>query len=168
MIRRTIALLFISIPSVISAFSQTGTLTGIVKDAYSNESLPGASIVLFETTTGTTSDTNGRYEFRNLKPGFVRLQVSYMGYAPLITEEIMIPAVRPAYYKITLTPSSTELGEVTITADPFETKIESPLSMQRIGIDIIEKGAGSARDLSKVLQSFPGLAMAHHSGMTLW
>src|SRR5690606_17332407 len=65
MIRRTIALLFISIPSVISAFSQTGTLTGIVKDAYSNESLPGASIVLFEITTGTTSDTNGRYEFRN-------------------------------------------------------------------------------------------------------
>ncbi len=158
MIRRTIALLFISIPSVINAFSQTGTLTGIVKDAYSNETLPGASIVLFETTTGTTSDTNGRYEFRNLKPGFVRLQVSYMGYAPLITEEIMIPAVRPAYYEITLTPSSTELGEVTITADPFETKIESPLSMQRIGIDIIEKGAGSARDLSKVLQSFPGVS----------
>ncbi len=158
MFRRTAASLLICVSAILSAYSQTGTLSGIVKDAYNNETLPGTSIVIYETTTGTSSDMEGRFEFKNLKPGFVRLQVSYMGYAPLITEEIMIPAVRPAYYEIILTPSSTLFGEVTVTADPFVTKMESPLSMQRIGIDIIEKGAGSARDLSKVLQSFPGVS----------
>ena len=143
--------------SVFGVSAQTASLSGVVKDAYTNELLPFTNIVVYQTTTGTTSNEEGRFVFENLSPGFVRLQVSSLGYEPLITEEIMLSAVRRNYFEVVLTPTNQQLDEVRVVASPFASKIESPLSLQRIGVDIIEKGAGSARDLAKVLQSFPGV-----------
>ena len=51
-----------------------------------------------------------------------------------------------------------EIDEITIKASPFRKKEESPVSLQRIGIEEIEKNPGGNRDISKVLQSFPGVA----------
>jgi outer membrane receptor for ferrienterochelin and colicin len=45
-----------------------------------------------------------------------------------------------------------------IRASPFAKKIESPISARIIGIDEIEKNPGGNRDISKVIQSFPGVA----------
>ena len=137
--------------------SQTAVLSGIIKNAYSNEPLPFTNIIVYNTTNGTTSDEDGLFKFENLSPGFVRLQLSSIGYEPLITEQIMLSSVRPNYVEIALKPASTSLEEVKITASPFAQKIESPLSLQRIGLDIIEKSAGASRDFSRVLQSFPGV-----------
>ncbi|NTU50787.1 MAG: Plug domain-containing protein, partial [Desulfobulbaceae bacterium] len=50
------------------------------------------------------------------------------------------------------------LGEVVIKASPFVRKIETPISARIIGIDEIEKNPGGNRDISKVIQSLPGVA----------
>jgi hypothetical protein len=47
---------------------------------------------------------------------------------------------------------------VVIKASPFIKKIESPVSARIIGIDEIEKNPGGNRDISRVIQSFPGVA----------
>jgi hypothetical protein len=137
--------------------AQGARLTGIVKDAYTNELLPFTNIVIFNTNTGTTSDIDGKFSFENLEAGFLRLQVSSIGYEPLVSEEIMVSTIRSNYIEIALKPTSTALDEVRIMASPFAQRIESPVSLQRIGIEIIEKSAGASRDFSKVLQSFPGV-----------
>ncbi len=55
------------------------TVTGVVKDAKTGETLVGANIVIEGTSTGTTTDING--EFSLDVPGEdTRLQVSFVGY----------------------------------------------------------------------------------------
>ena len=39
--------------------AQTGSLTGSVTDADSNESLPGVNVIVKNTTNGTNTDFNG-------------------------------------------------------------------------------------------------------------
>jgi outer membrane receptor for ferrienterochelin and colicin len=51
-----------------------------------------------------------------------------------------------------------EIEEVVVKASPFRKKEESPLSLQRIGIEQIEKNPGGNRDVSRVIQSLPGVA----------
>ena len=87
-------LLFISL----SAFAQTGTLRGIVKDT-NGITLPFATVMIQKEGTeinGTQTDVNGVYTFKALNPGQYDVLVSYIGYA---TEKV--EAVQIAIEKIT-------------------------------------------------------------------
>ncbi|WP_066628765.1 TonB-dependent receptor [Labilibacter marinus] len=139
------------------ASAQTSTLKGVVKDMYSNEPLQFVNIIVYNTTNGTTTDSLGRFEFEIKDAEFIQLQLSFLGYKSLITEEIMISKIRSNFIEVPMEPSSETLSEVTVTTSPFAQKIESPVSLRRIGIDQIEKSAGANRDISKVIQSFPGV-----------
>jgi hypothetical protein len=54
--------------------------------------------------------------------------------------------------------SSQNLQEVNVVATPFRKTAESPLGLRVIGFKEIEKSAGGNRDISRVVQSFPGVA----------
>jgi hypothetical protein len=150
-----LAALFILISTV--SLAQQAKLTGLVKDAYTNEPVPFVNVVVFNTQNGTTTAEDGRFSFENLAPGYVQLQLSFIGYETLISEEIQISAIRPNYLELTLKPTTTSLQEVRVVSSPFAQKAENPVSLHRIGVDLIEKSAGASRDFSKVLQSFPGV-----------
>ncbi|WP_244825999.1 TonB-dependent receptor [Carboxylicivirga linearis] len=159
LIKNLLLLAFLHL-SVVNINAQTGVLKGQVRDAYTNKPIPFASVVIFNTTTGTMTDTLGRFEFRDLDPGFIRLQLSSLGYNSLITEEYNISQVRNTSVQIKLESATESLEEIRITASPYAVRPEAPVSLRRIGIDQIEKSAGANRDISKVLQSFPGVGSA--------
>ncbi len=54
------------------------TVTGTIKDAETDEPLPGVSIILVGTQKGTTTDINGKYSFRVPEDG--TLEFSFVGY----------------------------------------------------------------------------------------
>jgi hypothetical protein len=137
--------------------AQQATLKGLVKDAYTNEPLPFVNIVVEGTNTGTTTNEAGAFIFENLKPGFIRLQLSSIGFENKLTEEINLSVVRSNYIEVIMQQKTTQIEEVVVTAGSFVRRGESPVSLRRIGIEQIEKGAGASRDLAKVLQSFPGV-----------
>ncbi len=137
--------------------SQNPVLKGLVKDAYSNAPLPFVNMVVYNTTNGTASNAEGQFEIEINNQEFVRLQLSFVGYKSLVTEEIMISKIRSNYIEILMEPTTETLSEITVKSAPFAQKIESPVSLRRIGIDQIEKSAGANRDISKVIQSFPGV-----------
>ena len=153
--RLSLVFIFVFLAGNVSA--QQATLSGLVKDSYTNETIPFVNVIIYNTQKGTTSNEDGRFVFENLAPGFVRLQLSFVGYEITITEEIQISAIRPNYVEVALKPGTTSLQEVRVVSSPFAQKAENPVSLHRIGIDIIEKSAGASRDFSKVLQSFPGV-----------
>jgi Ca-activated chloride channel family protein len=64
--------------------AQDHTVTGLVTDAASSQPLPGVVIVLKGSTTGTTTNQQGRYAL-TLPPGESTLVFSYIGYA---TQEV--------------------------------------------------------------------------------
>ncbi len=76
---------------VVSGFLAGSTLQGQVirgsiTDRLTDESLPGANIVVAGTTQGTISDFDGNYSL-SLSPGEITIVFSYMGY---ITENIVV------------------------------------------------------------------------------
>ena len=56
------------------------SLTGVVKDQQSGETLIGASVIIKGTTIGTTTDVNGKFVLQHNRPYPLTLQVSYIGY----------------------------------------------------------------------------------------
>jgi len=143
--------------SCMTLWAQTGQIKGVVRDQMTNEVLPYANVVVFGTVNGTMTDSIGRFAISNITEEFVKLQISMVGYETLISEPIVVSKVRIVNMDFELIPMSEALTEVKITAPTSSQKAESPVSLQRIGIDLIEKGAGSNRDIGKVLQSFPGV-----------
>ena len=85
------SILILSFLMPLSLFSQeTGVIKGRVYDKQNNEPIPFANIIIFGTTIGTTSDFDGNYLFTGLKPGYVEIRVSAIGFKPYISEAILV------------------------------------------------------------------------------
>lgn len=152
-----ITIIFLSIFSA-SAQQNTGSINGRVYSSKTNESVPFATVQIWGTTTGVITDVDGKFSFTGLKPGFVELRVSSIGFKPFISSAVMVTNSNHVNLDIPLDESEVSIGEVVIKASPFAKKIETPVSVRIIGIDEIEKNPGGNRDISKVIQSYPGVA----------
>ena len=130
---------------------------GRVFDQSSNQDLPFANVVVLGTGLGTTTDEDGNFDISGLQPGFIRIEVSVIGYKNALSPEIEISNAKTAHVEIALERSNTELEEVTVSASPYRTTEESPLSLKTIGLSEIENSPGANRDISKVIQSFAGV-----------
>jgi CarboxypepD_reg-like domain/TonB-dependent Receptor Plug Domain len=135
-----------------------GVIQGRVFNSKNNEPVAFANIAIFGTTIGSTSDLDGRFLFTGIKPGYVELRVSSIGFEPYISPQILVTNADKVSIDISLVETTIKLDSVVIKASAFRKTEESPLSLRIIGIEEIEKNPGGNRDISKVLQSFPGVA----------
>ncbi len=137
---------------------QKGIIEGRVYNAKNNSPVEFASIAIFGTSIGSISDLDGKFLFTGLEPGFVELRVSSVGFENYVSEAIQVTNSGRVYIEIPLEEANYEINEVVVRASPFRRDKESPLSLQRISIEEIEKAPGGNRDISKVIQSYPGVA----------
>jgi len=142
----------------ISLSAQNGIVKGKIVDATTNEPLPFVNVVVMGTSIGSVSDLDGNFQIFGLKPGFIRLSASFIGYNSAISSEVEVSNSKVANIEIAMQEADTKLGEVTVTASPFRKTEESPVSLRSIGVGEIETNPGANRDISKVIQSFPGVA----------
>lgn len=140
-----------------SLLAQQASLKGRVIDAQSNEPLPFVNVVVVGTTIGGVTDDNGNFQINGLKPGFVRVQASFIGYHTALSSEVEVSNAKVASLEIRMEKRDTQLDEVKVTASPYRKTEESPVSLKTIGIAEIEKSPGANRDISKVIQSFAGV-----------
>ena len=140
------------------SFGQSGRIEGKVFDKSNGEPLPFVNVIIAGTNIGSTTDMDGRFIFTGVTPGFVNLQASFVGYSTKLSPDLMITNATPAYIELKLEPMETKLEEVVIRVSPFERPNDAPMSMQKIGLAEIETNPGANRDISKVIQSFPGVA----------
>jgi hypothetical protein len=136
----------------------SGVIKGKVVDASSNEPVPFASVVIWNTTIGAMTDFDGNFLFTGVKPGYVEIRASSVGYKPYISEAVMVTNNNEVNFLIPLQTTVVAINDVVIRASPFRKQIESPISARIIGIQEIEMNPGGNRDISKVIQSFPGVA----------
>jgi hypothetical protein len=144
--------------AVIAQQKNSGKIQGRIFNSKNNESVPFANVVIYQTTIGTASNFDGEFLFTGIEPGFVKLQVSAVGFKTYISEEVMVTNAKTVFLNIPLEETSIALDEVVVKPSPFRKTGESPVSLRRIGIQDIEKSPGANRDISKVIQSFPGVA----------
>ena len=156
--RKIITTLFIfSLLLPTLAFSQKGKIKGTVINARTNEPVEFAGIQIQGTTTGTTSQEAGVFELANVAPGFVRIIVSFIGFETTVSPEIQVMGNQTSFIDIYLPESSLQLDAVIVRPNYNMKRIESPISVISVGVRDIEKGAGVNRDVSKVLQTLPGV-----------
>lgn len=143
----------------IFSFGQDNSIIkGKVFNAITNESIPFANIVIQGTTTGATSDIDGNYEIKNLKPGLYNLEISYIGFKRKNIFEIQTFNYKPVFVNIGLEEDVKNLEAVEIVAESFRKTEESPVSLRSISANEIERNPGGNRDISKAIQSLPGVA----------
>jgi outer membrane receptor for ferrienterochelin and colicin len=154
----TVITLILSIYSTLSAQQYSGVITGRVYNSKTNEDISFATVQIWGTTTGVITDSNGKFSFTGLKPGYAELRVSSVGFEPFISSAVMVTNSHRVNIDVPLEEAEISIGEVIIRASPFSKKIESPVSVRIIGIDEIERNPGGNRDISKVIQAYPGVA----------
>jgi outer membrane receptor for ferrienterochelin and colicin len=139
-------------------YSQNATIKGKVVDVATNEPIPSASVTLIEIGKTVLTDINGNYIFQNINAGLYTVSASFIGYKKIIVYEIQVTNVKAAAVDIAMEEEITTLDSITITASPFNKKEESPNSMRTINSSEIFRNPGGNRDISKVIQSLPGVA----------
>ena len=87
------------------------TMSGVVTDAATGETLLGASIILKATSQGVITNAYGFYSITLLK-GDYRFEVSYLGYT---TKEVEVQLQSDMNIEVGLQPSSKVLDEIVIT-----------------------------------------------------
>ena len=61
-------------------FSQSMTIEGIVKDKKTQKNLIGANVFIVGTSIGASTNTEGKFLLKNVKPGSYKVKASYIGY----------------------------------------------------------------------------------------
>jgi hypothetical protein len=151
-------LLFVIFAHSSNAQSTTGVIKGKVTDAVTNDALPFAVIFVQGTSLGGTTDLDGNFTINNVPGGTYNVQASLTGYKKQVKYEIMVNSVRPSEVNFALETDSKTADTVVIRANPFIKTAESPVSVRTIGVAEIERNPGGNRDISKAIQSLPGVA----------
>lgn len=140
------------------AYQSQGSLSGTVTDAQTGETIPGATIQLIETSLGAISDENGFYNIKNIPARTYSVQASFVGYETVVKYNVVIRSGGTPDLNFQLKEAVSQLGEVVITANPFEKIVETPLSIQKLSAEEIATYPGGNNDIAKVVQSLPGVS----------
>ena len=101
--------------TALRSYAQEGggsTLEGLIKDA--SGPLLGATVIVKNTTRGTTTDMDGKFRLEGLQPGDV-LQVTYVGYDPY-----EVTYTGQTTLDILMTTTANQLNAVVVTAMGIE------------------------------------------------
>ena len=134
-------------------------IKGTVIDKNSRQPLEFINVMIIGLNKGSVTNAEGRFTIEQVPPGIYRLQASAIGYKSVTTSEYIL-STKNLNIPIEMEENLTELEGVTITASPFRRDVESPVSLRIIGIQEIEKSPGANRDISRIVQSYPGVAFS--------
>lgn len=132
---------------------------GTVIDKSSRQPLEFINVMIVGLNKGGVTNAEGKFSIGQVPPGIYRLQASAIGYKTVTTPEYIL-STRDLHIQIEMEENQTELEGVTVTASPFRRDIESPVSLRIIGLQEIEKSPGANRDISRIVQSYPGVAFS--------
>ncbi|SDR68605.1 TonB-dependent receptor [Formosa sp. Hel1_31_208] len=144
------------------ANAQKGTIAGNVIDGEFVEPMAFANILVKGTTTGTTSDFDGKYELQ-LEPGTYTLVFSFVGYATQEITDVVIKAGEVTSLDITL--SANSLDTVIINTTMKRNTENSVLDLQKKSVVVLDglsaqsiKSSG-ASNLASAVKSVPGVSI---------
>lgn len=142
-----------------NVFAAEYQIKGVVIDKSTRQPLEFVNVLVVGLGIGASTDANGNFLITQVPPDIYRLQASFLGYKTELTPEYRVNHVTP-YVQIELEEENASLNEVVVAASPFQKVPESPVSLRVIGLQEIEKAPGANRDISKVVQNYPGVAFS--------
>ena len=161
-ITRSITLFLVCFLIAAFGFAQSGTATGTIMDGEFAEPMAFANVVVKGTTTGTTSDFDGKYTL-NLEPGTYTLVFSYVGYNTQEISDVVITANKETIVDVTL--STNSLETVIVTTSVKRNTENAVLNFQKKSVTLLDglsaqsiKKTG-ASDVASAVKSVPGVSV---------
>ncbi|WP_435263701.1 TonB-dependent receptor [Tenacibaculum sp. nBUS_03] len=152
-------LVFIAVFQLVIVQSQElGVIKGKVIDSKTRELIPFVNVLIAGSQKGGTTDESGEFIIKESPLGYQQVQASFVGYKTVISEDYLVTKEKIPFIVIEMVEDATQLAEVEIKTKLFKKTLESPLSLQSLGVAEIEKNPGGNRDVLRVIQSFPGVA----------
>ena len=159
---KTLFYSFLFVLISLSASAQKGTIAGTVNDGQLNDILPFANIVIQGTTTGTTSDFDGKYTLE-VAPGIYTVEYSFVGYTTQQISEVEVKANATTLVDVTL--SGASLDEVVITTTARQNTEQSVLNLQKKSVQLLDglslesiKKSG-ASNVASAVRNVPGVSI---------
>ncbi|MCX7985608.1 MAG: carboxypeptidase-like regulatory domain-containing protein [Bacteroidales bacterium] len=141
-----------------------GVIKGTVVDAQTGESLIGCNVYIQGTTQGVTTDLDGNFVIRNVKPGKYTLVASYVSYDNK-TLEVQVPSTGEVNVSISLSPATITISEVNVVAkkryDTEMSMLNTIKSKEVIisGISNQQIQKSQDKDAAEVLRRVPGITI---------
>jgi hypothetical protein len=159
LLRFTILIVIILISINPAASQNRASVSGIITDARTGETLIFANVFIKGTQTGTTSNTAGFYTLSGLEPGRLVLQFTYVGYTP-VEREVTLEAGERLRFDVALEPADFLLQEVVVRADAEREEIRNIGTAQVTTQLIREVPAVLQADVFRSVQLLPGVKAA--------
>lgn len=152
-------LLFLT-PQFVNA-QNTGVLTGSISDKNNLAPVESASIMLDgQQGIGVLSDSTGKFKLSGIPVGTYNVRISALGYHTDVLYNVLITSGNDNVVNIELLPTLTTLKEVKVVAGKTANAatLSTPLSVQRLTTEEIKSNPGGNFDISRVIQSLPGVS----------
>ena len=146
-----------------TSFGQ-GIISGKILDGEFNDVLAFANIIVKGTTTGTTSDFDGKYSLE-VGEGTYTIEYSFVGYQTKEITQVTIKNGEVKIIDITLNPSLASLDEVVISTTVSKNSESAVLSFQKnseslmdgLSLESIKKVGAS--DIASAVKTIPGVSV---------
>jgi len=132
----------------------------VVLDAGTRETLPGANVVLLNNNMGTISDVDGQFLLEDIAVGRYDLQVSFVGYEPVIIPELLLSSGSEVVLEIEMEPAFTELDKVVVKPEIRKdrpTNSMAAVSARTFSVEEAGRYAGAIDDPSRMAGNFAGV-----------
>ena len=145
-------LFFILFSGVI--FGQKGSININVYDEFSKKLI---EVTVKVQNSETVSSGLGNVQISNLNPDNYTFEITAENYTTSFLSDINIVPNQNLSFSVGLQKADSNIETVILTKKVYKTTAESPLSLRNITSEEIQKNAGSNRDISKAILSFPGV-----------
>jgi outer membrane cobalamin receptor len=138
----------------------TGKLSGTVYNKKTQQRVSGLTVQVLPGNVKTISDSLGNFRFTQLKPGAYTIEVSGVGFKTKQLNNIPVTTGNENNIQIEIEELVNQLSNITVTSRRNSAKaatLESPLSIQRLTTEDIKNNPGGFFDISRVIQSLPGV-----------
>lgn len=141
--------------------SLTQTIRGKITDKSSGNPIPYATLIVDNSSQGTTTDEQGNFTFPSIVIGRHSVTVSYIGYEKAIIKEILLTSAKEVYLDITLTESPTELGEVVVRPEINKSASQNKMALlgaHTFSVEEASRFAGGMDDPARLVSAYAGVA----------
>jgi len=151
--------LVIALLAPVESFAQDSyAISGLVKEAETGETLPHANIRIVGTTMGTATNVDGHFTLLGVPAGLHQLEITFIGYLPSLID--IDPAAFEGLLVVELSPLTTELGGIVVTAENY-TIMKAAGAVSQITLsprDLAVLPNVGEVDIFRSLQLLPGIS----------
>jgi len=163
----TFIILICLVFSLQASAQRTGIVTGTVVDRITNATVLGSTITVKGSSISTATDSLGKFRL-SLPVGTYTISAAYLGYLGEEKYNVVVSTGNAQNVNFRLEPLVNSLNEVQVNFNKgrsaIATDMVTPLSVQQLTTEEIKSNPGGNFDVSKVVQTLPGVGISNGVG----